>query len=205
MSDNTENPVRNIDIIPNTYVRIDMPANINLLVGNPPAAGWDQLHKQFKIMLGEWNELVKNFNEKNYEGLVDDTQDLLFTLIGFTYAAGMLPDFAENFYRVCDSQFNKFDKTPEEAEKTKAKYEAQGMSVVTEIVQLADSRIYITKSAIEQINPGRNESIPAGKWLKSHLFTEPSLIISQHPIFDTPATYTTTYTSTAPVVEVTES
>lgn len=158
-------------------LRAQLPANINLIVGNPAAAGWDALKKQFKIMGGEWNELVKNFNEGNYFGLVDDVQDLLFTLIGFSHTAGFMHEFAENYQRVVASQIRKFDLTLEDAAITAAKYTNKGVQVITETVMTDDTIYYVTKSACEQIEPGRNEVIPAGKWLKSHRFVEPTLLM----------------------------
>jgi hypothetical protein len=164
-----------VPYLPMISLQMDLPAQINALVGNPAAGGWEAIDKQFKIMTGEWNELSKSIADRDYATIADDIPDLLFTLIGFTYAAGMLDVLGGNWYRVCTSQFSKFDRNEHDALLTRAKYEKKGMVVHTEVVKQNDSLYYITKSSIEQVDPGRNETIPAGKWLKSYNFNDPVL------------------------------
>ena len=165
-----------VELLPTLYLQLDLPAQINALVGNPQAGGWPALVKQLGIMRGEWNELVGNVENQNYETLADDVCDLLFTLIGFTHAAGLMSVFQENWFRVCGSQYGKFDRSPDEAARTVDKYAKKGIKAHTELALQNGITYYITKSSIDQPDPDRNgDLIKAGKWLKSVNFQEATL------------------------------
>jgi hypothetical protein len=167
--------IKEAPLAPMFYLQADLPVQVNLLVGNPEAGGWAAIDKQFKIMGGEWNELSNSIANRDYATIADDIPDLLFTLMGFAHAAGMVGVLVENWFRVCSSQFSKFDRNEHDALLTRQKYEGKGMVVHTEVVKQNDNFYYITKSSIEQVDPGRNETIPAGKWLKSYNFKDPVL------------------------------
>lgn len=100
-------------------------------------------------------------------------------LLTATYLLGIFCDYPvdEDYAEVCRSNLSKFDETLEDAELTKAKYAALG--VETTILEgqravegsTALQTLYVTKSASDQVGTD-NAKYRAGKWLKSHKWTE---------------------------------
>ncbi len=177
-------PVKQSDLWPTTYLQIDMPANVNSVVGNPHAGDWGAIKHALKVLTSEFNELTKNVNEQNFSGIADDIADLLFTTFGFAYASGHLENVQENFYRVCEGQYGKFDTNSSDAETTRKKYTDKGIVVHTDVVKHGGVTFWVCKSSIEQPEPGRDVPMPAGKWLKSYKFVEPVMIQPAREISD---------------------
>lgn len=100
----------------------------------------------------------------------DGVMDVLFTGYGLGHLAGLNVD--EDYHAVCMSNVSKFDLTPEDAELTRQKYEALGLETYIHLSELFGHIHYVTRGAKDQFLPN-GDSVPEGKWLKSHNFKEP--------------------------------
>ena len=101
--------------------------------------------------------------------------DLCYTLAYSTAHHFGIPVEADH-EAVFKSNMSKFDLSLEDADRTKARYEAQGVAVHIETVHALDTQhspatFYIVKSSKDQVVNGKD--YPAGKFLKSINFKEP--------------------------------
>lgn len=147
-------------------------AVINAIAGNETNGGWDAIDHQLKIITSEFEELRDlGIRDRNIHELRDGIQDLLFTVYGLAWRAGIDADV--DFAEVVRSNMTKFDNTDEDALLTQQKYEAIGVITRCLRVTAEDGKVYyVTKSAIDQTGLD-GKSYPAGKYLKSHRFEEP--------------------------------
>lgn len=147
-------------------------ATINAIAGNDTNGGWDAIDHQLKIITSEFEEMRDlGVKARNIHELRDGIQDLLFTVYGMAWRAGMDADV--DFAEVVRSNLTKFDGNEEDALATQQKYEAIGVHTHCLKVTAENGRVfYVTKSAVDQ--QGRDgKYYPAGKYLKSVRFEEP--------------------------------
>lgn len=148
-------------------------AEINQLVGNLWNSGWSAADKQIGIIESEFHETADDgIAKRDVHELRDGVGDLLFTVIGLAHRTGL--NAAADYAQVVASQYSKFDPTEEDAQKTKAKYDALGMETRYEHRQIPGTQdwVYVTFSAKDQIDH-QGRKCGAGKWLKSYRFAEP--------------------------------
>lgn len=174
-------------------------ALINNLAGNlkgdPANPDWAAIEKQFKLIESEFSvEMREHIANRDIVALRDDIGDVLFTTYGMGHRAGFPVDL--DYAEVCRSNMSKFDRSEEDALKTKAKYDALGVETVYKlrIVEMEhempgnspsffqDEVFYVTYSAKDQNGndpgdvPAGKFKYPAGKWLKSFRFEEPKYV-----------------------------
>ena len=158
----------------NYYRSANLPgaAEVNQLVGNTFNQGWAAVDKQLKIIKSEFNELCDGIAARDLHELRDGIGDVLFTVLGLAHRAGINAEV--DYALVVASQFTKFDRTVEDAQRTKAKYDALGMQTHYEARLLPGDEVpyFVTYSSIDQTD-GEGRPCSAGKWLKSWQFQEP--------------------------------
>lgn len=151
----------------NTYM-------IYALVGHASPSPWSALEAQMKVITGEYEELLSAVGERDVKELRDGVADLLFTVIGMAYRAGI--PINSDFEEVVRSNLTKFDTHTGEAEKTKAKYMALGIQTYCQPVEFTSGErgtvtYYITFVDGDQTgNDGK--FYPNHKWLKSTRFVD---------------------------------
>lgn len=147
-------------------------AAVNELVGNQAGAGWEAGRHQKGIIASEINEIWEGLVLQDIELTRDGIVDGLFTLYGLAYRLGFNPD--EDYADMMESQWSKFDPTYEDAEKTRQKYEDQGVEVTQREAHhpYTGELLIVTLSAKDQKDLA-GKMINRGKWLKSHRFEEP--------------------------------
>lgn len=158
----------------NYYREVSLPgaAEVNQLVGNTFNQGWAAADKQLKIIKSEFNELCDGIRDRDLHELRDGIGDVLFTVLGLAHRVGI--DAQADYALIVASQFTKFDRTVEDAERTKAKYDAKNMQTHYEARFLPgeEAPYYVTYSSVDQIDD-QGRPCSAGKWLKSWQFQEP--------------------------------
>ncbi len=149
----------------------EMCAEINYLVGNTVNATLETAEAQKKVIACEWKEFLDSIEAKDLHTLRDDVGDMLFTVYGMAARMGYPADL--DFKKICESQYSKFDRSLEDAQKTRQKYLDIGVETYFEEKRGNDDTLYfVTYSAMDQMGSD-NKHYPAGKWLKSVNFKEP--------------------------------
>lgn len=145
---------------------------VNQLVGNVFNQGWGAADKQLKIIKAEFKELCDGIEARDVHELRDGIGDVIFTVLGLAHRCGINAEV--DYAMIVASQFTKFDRTVEDAEKTKAKYAALNMQTHYEARLLPGDEVpyFVTYSSIDQID-GEGRNCSAGKWLKSWRFEGP--------------------------------
>lgn len=157
---------------PPTQSNFELCAEINYLVGNIPDPCSEVAEAQKKIIECEWEEFIESVANKDFTQLRDDVGDMLFTVYGMAARMGYPADL--DFKAICESQFSKFDKTAEDQALTCAKYKSIGVETHYEVETRGDgSHVYVTYSSKDQTGSDK-KFYPAGKWLKSVNFKEPT-------------------------------
>jgi hypothetical protein len=144
---------------------------INEEVGNVYNGGWAAVdHQFFEVVESEFNELKKGIQERDIHELRDGIGDLLFTVIGLAYRAGL--DSIADLEEVVRANLRKFDYSTADAEKTQLKYAQLQVEThqATKEVSPGLERI-VTFSSRRQIDVKGKEH-GANKWLKSHNWTD---------------------------------
>jgi hypothetical protein len=153
-------------------------AFINDLVGNSQDLhmDWSIAEHQLKIILSEVDELKTAVYSRNYNEYRDGINDVRFTVDGAAHRNGI--EVIDDFSELMRSQLSKFDLTKEDAIKTVEAYSSKG--VVTSIYPTEHQGVtyYVVKASVDQTVDGR--FIPAGKFLKSHNFSNPVYKLREH-------------------------
>lgn len=149
-------------------------ATINAIAGNDTNGGWDAIDHQLRIIESEFNEMRDGIKARDIGEMRDGIQDLLFTVYGLAWRAGIDADV--DFAEVVRSNLTKFDDNEEDALRTQQKYEAIGVHTRCLKVSAENGRVfYVTKSAVDQQGLD-GKSYPAGKYLKSVRFEDPQYV-----------------------------
>lgn len=163
------------------------------LVGHASPAPWSALASQMKVIAGEYDELQKAVAERDVKELRDGVGDLLYTVLGMAYRAGI--PFVSDFEQVVRSNLTKFDLSVSEAEATKAKYDALGIVTYCQPVHFTsgergDATYYVTFVDGDQVGSD-GKTYPDHKWLKSTKFVDIFLqpLASSHPLERTSSKY----------------
>lgn len=142
---------------------------INELAGNPLAVDIVDLLKQGKIIQSELYEFLQGLADYDLKEIRDGQGDIIFTALGLPGRSGF--PYVGDMQTICDNQFAKFDLSAEDAEKTRAKYLAEGVETTWHQGQYDGRTYYVTTSAKDQLYRGK--PIGKGKWLKSWKWQEP--------------------------------
>lgn len=122
----------------------------------------DKKELRISLLEEEFEELKNAYKEGCYKQLLDAYGDMLFIIIGSIYFHGLEKEFEDYFYAICESNLTKHDTTPEDALKTKQKYD--DLNVKTFIVEKAED-VFVTYRQSD------------GKVLKSHNYKTPEEIL----------------------------
>lgn len=145
---------------------------INELAGNPSRSGNAAgKHQLYKIVKPELEELEDGFVENDLHEIIDGVGDVIFTTIGLGGRYGF--DVFEVMRRVVASQFTKFDRTVEQAAKTRQKYLDLGVKTYV-IKNTFEGVEYLITKVAEDATGSDGKKYPADKWLKSFAFVEPT-------------------------------
>lgn len=145
---------------------------IHQLAGKPANAGWGAIENQFKLISEEFTELQDAINERDTLKLRDAIGDLLTTVYGAAWRAGL--DADEDMYAIYRSNMSKFDTDEDTASRTRDKYAQLGLEVETVRVMDGPKVYYTTRVTHEQVVDGK--LYPRGKLVKSVNFKEPVFI-----------------------------
>lgn len=149
---------------------------INELVGNTVTPNdVELLTRQRNLVASELKELTDNLEAGNFHKLGDDVGDVLFTILGFAYRAGIGGYVAQNWDAICTAQFSKFDRTERDAGITRDRYVGKGIVSETIKTNFEGVDYYVTKSSEDQVL-GNGDPVGKGKWLKSYAFKEPETV-----------------------------
>lgn len=149
---------------------------LNHLAGHEANAGWEAIDHQMKIVSEEWREMTEDGIEaRNVVEFRDGLADLIFTLFGLAYRAGI--PLTNDVAAVVDSNTTKYDDSWEDALKTCAKYSDLGVS--TYCIHRTKDKYgvdkWVTYSASDQ-HDINGKFYFKGKWLKSYRFETPQFI-----------------------------
>lgn len=145
---------------------------INRLAGNVRAAHIGDLLKQAHIIKNELYEFLQGIADGNLKEIRDGQSDILFTAMGMPDRAGF--PYEKDLQVVCDNQFAKFDRSVEDAERTREKYLALNVETEWQQGEYEGVTYYVTRSTKEQLLNG--QKIGKGKWLKSWRWDEPEFV-----------------------------
>jgi NTP pyrophosphatase (non-canonical NTP hydrolase) len=146
---------------------------VNHVAGKTNNPTWQAAEQQAKVIAGEYDEVIEAVALRRLDKLRDGIADLLVTSYGMASILGY--DANADMAAVLQSLFTRFDRTAEDAAKTKAKYIDQGVETLTRITHVGQDVYYITISTHDQINITNGETVPAGKFLKSWQYSDPVL------------------------------
>ena len=148
---------------------------INRIAGKiPEKPTWQHAEQQLKVIRSEFNEIVKAIEERNMDKLRDAIADVCVTAYGMGSIIGF--DVDDDYGKVINSLFTRFDETEEDARLTSEKYKQLGVLTYTQRTEV-DGRVWFaTKSTEDQVgNDG--DDYPRDKFVKSHKFHQPILTI----------------------------
>ncbi len=148
---------------------------IHQLAGKPANAGWDSVENQRFLIEEEFKEFRGALLARDPLKLRDAIGDLLMTVYGAAYRAGLPAD--EDLVAIFESNMTKFDRDAETAALTRAKYAQLGLEVETICVEHGAQVFYTTRVTKPQTVAGKY--YPRGKLVKSVNFKEP--VFSQLP------------------------
>lgn len=141
---------------------------VNQIAGNTRRGNWADAQKQAHMTVVELRELIKSIEERDLKELRDVYCDLIVFATGGLFRLGA--DTHKDMHRVADALLTRFDRTPEDALKTKDKYIALAVETETRTTVVDGVTYYVTVSTKDQIgNDG--EQYTAGKFLKSYQFS----------------------------------
>jgi hypothetical protein len=138
---------------------------VNHVAGKTNNPTWQAAEQQAKV--------IEAVAMRRLDRLRDGIADLLVTAYGMASVLGY--DANADMAAVLQSLFTRFDRTEEDAAKTKIKYIDQGVETLTRITHVGQDVYYITISTHDQINITNGETVPAGKFLKSWQYSDPVL------------------------------
>ena len=146
---------------------------INQIAGKHPENSWDKLSAQVKLINEEFNkELIPAIEERNLGKVRDAIADVLVTTLGCG-SVSTIP-VEEDFFRVIDSLYSRFDTNPEDAEITLNKHRNSGISCETIVTEVNGVTRYVCK-VTHACEDDKGNTYPVGKFLKAHGFHEPVL------------------------------
>lgn len=146
-------------------------AVINTIAGNIPEANWDNLRRQFKIFFSEVVELARAFDEKDINGMRDAIADITVTNCGFPFFLNC--DGGQDFLHVANSLLTRFDSSYEDAVLTAIKYKDRGVKTTFRETVYDGVSYWATVVAEESTDNVTGETLPVGKFLKSHKYRLP--------------------------------
>lgn len=147
----------------------------NMTQTSSDSIDWDIIKAQLDTITQEYEELVKAYNEKNWEQLKDATGDILVTAYGMGYRGNL--DADKLMANISKSNFSKLCYTIEDATATVSYYQSIGCVTHIEETSMDGTLVWAVKSSKNQtyIEDGEEKTIPNGKFLKSIKWHEPDL------------------------------
>lgn len=145
---------------------------VNQIAGNTRRGNWGDAQKQAHMTVVELRELVKSIEERDIKELRDVYCDLIVFATGGLFRLGA--DTHRDMHAVTDALLTRFDRTMEDALKTRKKYLDLGVETETRVTTIDGVTYHVTVSTKDQIDI-HGEQYTAGKFLKSYQFSVATL------------------------------
>lgn len=146
---------------------------VNQIAGNTRRGNWADAQKQTHMTVVEMRELIKALEERCPTRLRDAYCDLIVFAVGGLYRIGA--DGQKDMHAVTDALLTRFDRTMEDALKTKDKYLALDVETETRTTVVDGTTYYVTVSSKDQ-HGNNGEHYTAGKFLKSYQYDDATLL-----------------------------
>lgn len=156
-----------------TKTNFQLVTEVNYVAGKTNQTTWQAAEQQAKVISGEYDEVIEAVAMRRLDKLRDGIADLLVTAYGMGSVLGYNVDM--DMVAVTQSLFTRFDRTPEDAVRTKEKYDKMGIDTNVRATHIGTDIYYVTISSKDQINVETGEAVPEGKFLKSWQYSEPQL------------------------------
>lgn len=139
-------------------------------IARKPDNTWDFASLQADMIKSELDEMFLAIKERNLEEYFDSAHDIIFLTTALAYMHGH--DYLTGYQEMVQALMSRFDTSLANAEQTRQKYSALGVSTYNRCVNIPGlGQRWVTYVA-EEVTIGK-EHYPANKWLKSRFYHKP--------------------------------